>query len=201
MARTASLAVVFSCLSSAVCAAEGASLTEERPGGAGAPPLLPGAAPPAADTGGAPISAPTASKKSVEGGGPCGDGGPSTDFWAAASRAINCLYMAAAREVYFCAISPRSLPLQPCWEKNTRARWLPPLARNTSSSSGVHLSMLADLTAVMCTPRLRWMPEQSRQMNTPNCLLVHLGLVVVQSKQCLLSFFNNSLLKSLSRSS
>lgn len=48
--------------------------------------------------------------------------------------------------------------------------------------------------------RLRWMPLQSRQMNTPNCLDVHLGFGVVQSKHSLLSFFARSLLNSKSRS-
>ena len=60
--------------------------------------------------------------------------------------------------------------------------------------------MLADLTNEMCTPMLRWMPLQSRHTNTPNVLLVHFGLLVPQSKQCLLSFFNSSLWKSASRS-
>ena len=62
------------------------------------------------------------------------------------------------------------------------------------------MSMFADLTWVMCTPKERWTPEQSRQMKTPKFLLVHLGFSVWQSKQCLFSFLAMSLLKSSSRS-
>ena len=60
--------------------------------------------------------------------------------------------------------------------------------------------MFADLTWEMCTPKERWMPEQSRQTKTPKFLLVHLGFSVPQSKQCLFSFFAMSLLNSSSRS-
>mmetsp|Transcript_4210 Transcript_4210/g.17337 ORF Transcript_4210/g.17337 Transcript_4210/m.17337 type:complete len:281 (+) Transcript_4210:443-1285(+) len=43
--------------------------------------------------------------------------GLTTVFFAAASFASSCLYIAAARQVYFCAIWPLWLPLQPCCEK------------------------------------------------------------------------------------
>ena len=42
--------------------------------------------------------------------------GLTTVFFAAASFASSCLYIAAARQVYFCAIWPLWLPLQPCCE-------------------------------------------------------------------------------------
>ena len=128
-------------------------------------------------------------------------GGYSALFFAAISRARNCLYNPAAREVYFCEICPRSLEPHPCCAKNVRAFWFPPLTRNRSSSSLLHRSMFADLTWDMCTPSERWIQLQSKHTNTPKFFDVHFGFGVVQSKHILLSFFASSLPKRRSRSS
>lgn len=54
-------------------------------------------------------------------------------------------------------------------------------------SLGDHVSITTDLTNVMCVPRPRWWPEQSRQTKMPNRADAHDGDFWPQSKQDLLS--------------
>ena len=95
---------------------------------------------------------------------------------------------------------PRSFEFHPCCEKNALAASFPPLALNKSSSSAVHRSMFALFTAVMCTPNDRWIPEQSRHINTQKFFDVHFGLAVLQSKHNRLPFLRYNALNSSSRS-
>ena len=45
----------------------------------------------------------------------------------------------------------------------------------TSTCFTVQVSKLTDLTKLICTPKFRWIPEQSMHMNTPRLAEAHRG--------------------------
>jgi hypothetical protein len=56
-----------------------------------------------------------------------------------------------------------------------------------ATCASVHLSIVNDLTNVMCTPRERWMPEQFKHTKVPKSNDAHCGMGTSQSAHVLFS--------------